>query len=184
MLSKKEFWDWFKKEVQVRWKVCHFEWTEMGDWHWRLEKFDLDTLTQAVRQHKAREDWRTPSLKKVYEYAGKIKASNSPPVPSNTEGKRTDDSGVPEAHTFIMCTAKDDNGRGTVGWFVPILVWPFHKTYTATTYQRAAKQQLSMHSRRGGVWEIFTCTDHGKMLKRANRLCDIKPVFRQSTLVI
>ena len=65
----------------------------MGDWHWRLQEFDTDSLTQAARQHKATEDWRTPSLKKVYDYAKKIKARNKP----KREQKK--DTGIPDEHT-------------------------------------------------------------------------------------
>jgi len=45
MLTKKVFWEWFKVEVESRWKQHHFEWTEVGDWHWQLQDFDTDTLT-------------------------------------------------------------------------------------------------------------------------------------------
>ena len=173
MLSKKVFWDWFKAEVQGRWKVCHFEWTEIGDWHWRLRDFGIDTLSQAVRQHKVCEDYRSPSLKKVYEYARKINADNTP------KSKRDHNSNhIPDAHTYIMCVAKGDNGCGCVGWFVPVLIWPFHKTYTAEDYRRIAEQQRLMHSRNGraGVWKIFTNTTHGEMMDRRMKLCNEKPL--------
>ena len=137
MLSQKVFLDWFKKEVEARWKTHHFEWIEIGDWNWRLAEFDIDTLTQAVRQHKACECYPMPNLKKVYEYACKITAAKKPPSQRSGEGKKS--SGVPEAHTFIMCVAKGDNGCGCMGWFVPILIWPFHKTYTAEMMDRRMK---------------------------------------------
>ncbi|MHC4290298.1 MAG: hypothetical protein ACYSOF_01545 [Planctomycetota bacterium] len=171
MLSKKVFWDWFKKEVQSRWKVCHFEWTEIGDWHWRLQNFSTETLTEAVRQHKVCEDWRTPSLKKVYGYAGKITADRTP------KAKRTgNNSSIPDTHTFIMCTARDERGKGTPGWFVDVLIWPFHKTYTAETYRRAAEEQCNMHAAYGGIWEIFTDTTRREMNKRSADLKGIKPL--------
>ena len=78
MLSKKEFWEWFKSEVKTRWAKYSFEWTEIGDWHWRLGKFDVDTLTEAVRRHKTTEDWRAPRSRKVYDYAKAIHTRNSP----------------------------------------------------------------------------------------------------------
>lgn len=174
MLSKKEFQSWFETEVQPRWARHHFEWTEIGDWHWRLGGFDIDTLTQAVRRHKVCEDWRTPSLKKVYDYAGQIDAENRRRRGEVNRGCKQ--STVPDTHTFIMCTAKDENGRGTVGWFVDILIWPFHKTYTAETYQRAAREQLALHARRGGVWEIFTNTNRGEMNKRSADLQGTRPL--------
>ena len=77
-----------------------------------------------------------------------------------------------------MCVAKGDNGCGCVGWFVPILIWPFHKTYTAETYRRSAEEQRLMHSRNGraGVWEVFTGTTHGEMLTRSCDLRGTKPL--------
>ena len=170
MLQQKEFMQWFEKEVKVRWAKCHFEWTEMGDWHWRLRAFDTDTLTEAVRQHKTTEDWRAPSVKKVHEYAKTIQMRNSP------KRERRDDAGVPEAHTYIMCVSKDDNGRGTVGWFVPILLWPFRTKWKPDDYAAVAEQQRLIHARRGGIWEIFTHTTHGDMLKRRCDLLGIQPL--------
>jgi hypothetical protein len=75
-----------------------------------------------------------------------------------------------------MCVAKGDNGCGCVGWFVPILIWPFHKTYT--TDRRSAEEQCVMHSRNGryGVWEIFTGTNHGEMMDRRMKLRGTKPL--------
>lgn len=32
MVSKKEFWQWFKSEVQGRWPRHHFEWTQIDGW--------------------------------------------------------------------------------------------------------------------------------------------------------
>ena len=172
MLSKKVFWDWFKEEVQVRWKTLNFEWTEMGDWHWRLGKFEIDTLTEAVRRHKVCEDYRQPSIKKVYEYAREITVKNAPPV---AKKKPT---GIPDAHTYIMCVATGENGCGCVGWFVPILIWPFTKTYTPETYRRVAEQQRQMHSRNGrnGILEIFHGTTHSEMMRRRMKLRGTKPL--------
>ena len=76
-MQRNDFIRWFEKEVKARWGKCHFEWTEIGDWHWRLEKFDIDTLTEAVRRHKVEDDPRNPRLKKVYTYAHKVRAANS-----------------------------------------------------------------------------------------------------------
>ena len=173
-MNSKEFMQWYEQQVKTRWQGLDLTWVELGDWHWRLRDFDADTLTQAVRQHKACEDWHTPSLKKVYDYAKTITA-RSKPKRERSDGTR---SGVPEAHTYIMCVAKSDNGCGCVGWFVPILIWPFHKTYTAETYRRAAEEQRLMHSRNGraGVWEVFTNTTHSEMLTRRCKLRNIKPL--------
>jgi hypothetical protein len=169
MLSKRIFWDWFKKEVQTRWAKHTFEWTEAGDWYWRLQDFDIETLTQAVRQHKACECYPSPNLKKVYNYAKAIQAKSKP------EQKRGDNQGVPEAHTYIMCVAKDDNGRGCVGWFVPILLWPFRVQWKPEDYTRVAEQQCAIYARRGGVWKIFTHTSHSEMFGRRAKLLNIKP---------
>ena len=170
MVSKKEFWEWFKKDVQTRWARCTFEWTEIGDWYWRLRGFDLETLTRAVRQHKVCECYPVPNLKKVYDYARTMKADTHPRRKSN-------DCGIPETHTFIMCTEKDDRGRGTIGWFVDILLWPLNKTYSEDIYRRVAAEQAARHaSTYGGVWEIVTRTNRTEMLKRRMKLRGIQPL--------
>ena len=69
---------------------------------------------------------------------------------------------MPEAHTFIMCTATDDRGKGCLGWFVDILICPLNKTYSAETYRRSETY--------GGIWEVFTNTTHGEMLTRRSNL--------------
>jgi len=175
MIQQNDFIHWFEKEVKTRWARHHFDWLEIGDWHWRLrEGFDLETLTEAVRKHKACDDWRVPSLKKVYDYARAIQSDKSP------KRHRREDAGtgVPEAHTYIMCIDKSDNGRGPVGTFVPILIWPFHKSYTAETYRRIAEEQCVMHSRNGrnGVWEAFYNTTHLEMMQCAATLRGTQPL--------
>ena len=168
-MNKSDFLYWFDDNVKVRWPRHHFAWTEVGDWAWRLEEFDSDILTQAVRKHKTREDYRAPSLKKVHEYVTEIQSRNSPK-------RQHRNNSVPDAHTYIMCVAKDDNGRGCVGWFVPILLWPFKQEWKPEDYTIVAEQQLAIHSRRGGKWKIFTNTTHGKMLIQSNKLRGIKPL--------
>ena len=177
MINKDSFGEWFKKEVETRWSKCNFSWTEIGDWHWRLRDFEIDTLTQAVRRHKVCEDYRQPSLKKVYKYAQTITAHTNPKR-ERRDGASGKSTGIPDEHTFIMCVAKSDNGCGCVGWFVPILIWPFTKTYTPETYRHTAEQQRVMHSHNGrnGVWEIFYGTTHGEMLRRSNKLTHTKPL--------
>lgn len=147
MLQQKEFTQWFEQQVKARWSRHNYEWIELGDWYWRLRDFDIETLTEAVRKHKACEDYRTPSLKKVYEYAKTIRKNNSPKCQRRDETNARQN-GVPEAHTYIMCVEKDENGRGCVGWFVPILIWPFHKTYTAETYCRTSARPACSPRRR------------------------------------
>ena len=95
-MNSKEFMQWFEQQIKTRWQGLRPSWIELGDWHWRLQEFDTDTLTQAARQHKATEDYRTPSLKKVYDYACKITAARKPPASRSGEEKKS--SGVPEAH--------------------------------------------------------------------------------------
>jgi predicted transcriptional regulator len=114
-------------------------------------------------------------LKKVYTYAHKVRAANSPKHDRKDQGNS---SGVPDAHTYIMCVAKGDNGCGCVGEFVPILIWPFTKTYTAETYRRIAEEQRLMHSHNGrnGIWKIFYGTTHGEMITRRMKLRGEKPL--------
>ncbi|MHC4881366.1 MAG: hypothetical protein ACYTEN_06710 [Planctomycetota bacterium] len=172
-MNSKEFMQWFEQHVKTRWQGLDLTWIEIGDWHWRLEKFDADILTRAVRRHKVCEDWRVPSLKKVYEHACKIQANNHP------KPKRDDTTnGIPDEHTFIMCVAKSANGGGCVGHFVPILIWPFHKTYTPETYRRIAEEQCVMHSRNGrnGIWKPFYNTTRTEILTRRWNLLGVKPL--------
>ena len=171
MINRDVFGQWFDKEVQARWKTLNLSWLEMGDWHWRLRDFDLETLTQAIRQHKTCECYPTPNLKKVYEYARTIQSRNRP------QRTGTDDSGIPEAHTFIMCIDKDERGRGKVGWFIPIQLWPFKTPWTPEDYQRVASEQARKYADfYGGDWQVFTHTNQLEMLQCAAQLRGNRPI--------
>jgi len=172
-MNSKDFMHWFEKQVKTRWPKHQFEWIEMGDWHWRLGAFDIDTLTEAVRRHKVCECYPIPNLKKVYDYAVKIQAETTPEP--QMPAKKT--SAFPEPHTFIMCTGKDERGNGAVGAFWDIILWPFNRTWTAADYNRVATDQAQKRQAMyGGVWEVFTGTHHLEMLRRSNALCGIKPL--------
>lgn len=173
MLSKNVFYQWFKQEVETRWKQHRFEWIEAGDWYWRLQGFDIETLTQAVRQHKACECYPTPNLKKVYEHAKTIRVNNRP------KRHRGDPQGtsspLPAEHVFIMCVAKDFDGGGPVGRYLPVLMWPFGKT-TAEEYLRNAEAFARKHADfYGGVWEVFTDTNQLEIMIRRRELLAEQP---------
>lgn len=169
MLTKELFWQWFKQEVKPRWSRSEFSGVEMGDWYWRLGEFDIETITQAVRRHKACEDYKTPSLKKVYAYAKAIGADKRPRQP------RSEGSGVPESHVYIMCVAKDFDGCGPVGRYLPVLMWPFGKTCTAEQYRRNAEAFAKKHADfYGGVWEVFTQTRRLEIMRQSTQLRGIK----------
>jgi hypothetical protein len=156
MLSKEAFGQWFQAQVAARWDKCSFNAVQLADWYWRLKAFDTAALTEAARRHHAADEPRRPSLKAIHDYARAEQARTAPPA--------REPAGVPEAHTYIQCVSTDVEGRGLVGWFVPVLLWPFRREYTADDYQRAAEQQADLHRRsRGGVWEVVTGTTHHAM---------------------
>lgn len=178
MIQQHEFIQWFKKEVKGRWPKHNFDWTQIGDWHWRLrDDFDLDTLTEAVRRHKVCDDWRVPSLKKVYGYAKTIQSTKRPQR-QRAEGADETSSTLRPEHTYIMCVARSANGGGCVGWFVPILLWPFKTRWTPDDYRRVAEEQCQIHSRNGraGVWKIFPNTTYRAMRNRAMALRGTNPL--------
>ncbi len=164
MIRKDLFLTWFQQQVQNRWAKCEFTGVELSDWYWRLKGFDEATLTDAARRHAISDEPKRPSLKKVYAYAKSLQPQQKP-------GKRKEPTGVPAAHTYIQCVAKDERGCGPVGWFVPILLWPFHRTYTQAHFQQAAADQLALHRRaRGGVWEIVSAVTERDMNHRQAKL--------------
>lgn len=172
-MTKEMFRQWFLKEIQGRWATCEFTAVQLGDWYEQLNRYDAPTLTEAVRQHNVQDEPRRPSVKAIYEYARQWQnrhAHTCVGMAPNKENRQTS-CGVPQAHTHIQCIAKDADGRGPVGWFVPILVWPFHKEYTQAVYDRIAEQQRTMHQRgRGGVWEAVTHTTEAAMRIRQWKL--------------
>ena len=162
MLSRATFLKWFQDHVQSRWTKCEFTSVQLDDWYWRLKQLDETVLTKAVRRHFVCDEPRRPSLKKICEYVRQMQAKHA--HTSAGLAPHSEPSGVPEAHTYIQCVGKDNNGHGPVGWFVPILLWPFHQEYTQAMYDKTAEQQLQMHRRsRGGIWEVATDTTHSQM---------------------
>jgi hypothetical protein len=161
----------FTHEIRKRWPRWTPSEVEISDWLIWLEKYEYAAITIAARKHLAESRYAKPIPSQLLDHAKTITADRTPPSKRNSNT-------IPDEHTFIMCVARSTNGGGCVGHFVPILIWPFHKTYTAETYRRAAEEQRLMHSRNGraGVWEIFTNTTHSEMFKRSCDLRGIKPL--------
>lgn len=156
MLTKEVFGQWFAQQVAARWDKCVFSAVQLEDWYWRLKAFDPAALTAAARRHHAVDEPRRPSLKAIHDYARAQQVRTAPTA--------HEPPGVPEAHTYIQCVSTDPQGRGPVGWFVPVLLWPFGQDYTPAAYERTAEQQAELHRRsRGGVWEVVTGTTLGAM---------------------
>jgi hypothetical protein len=161
MMNKSESAKCFNEQIRKRWPRWTPRDVEISDWLVWLAAFDPPAIATAARKHLAESRYAKPIPAQLLDHAKKLKAANRPCRPSSAEGKPS--SGVPDAHTYITCTAKDERGCGCVGWFVPILIWPFHKTYTPQTYRRAAEEQCHLHANRGGgggIWEIFSGTTH------------------------
>ncbi len=175
MLTKEAFTQWFREALMPRWARCSFNAVQIGDWYWRLKGYETDVLTEAIRRHHAVDEPRRPSLKKVHEYAREHTAQTTA-FPARREKPchpsiRLDHSRVPEAHTYIQCVGKDADGNGPVGWFVPILLWPFHQTYTRQMFDKAAENQRRLHQQNnGGIWEIVSGTTHSRMMQRRGEL--------------
>ncbi|MBC8379526.1 MAG: hypothetical protein H8E62_10150 [Planctomycetes bacterium] len=176
MLTKEAFMQWFQHHIIGRWSTCAFTAVQLEDWYWRLKRYDTDTLTAAVRQHYCSDEPRRPSLKAIHAFARQQQANQAHTTTRDKESK-----GVPEAHTYIQCVAKDENGRGAVGWFVPILLWPFHREYTQAMYEQTAEQQRLMHQRSaGGAWRVVTHTTHTEMTRRRSKLTDEQKAIRRN----
>ena len=171
-MNKNESAKCFNEQIRKRWPRWTVSDVEISDWLVWLEAFDYPTIATAARMHLAESRYAKPIPSELLGHAKKLA-----PKPSPKQAKKKS-SGIPEEHTFIMCVATGENGCGNVGWFVPILIWPFHKTYTAETYRRIAEEQCVMHSRNGraGIWEIFTNTTHGEMVTRRMKLQGTKPL--------
>lgn len=162
-MTKDVFRQWFLNEIQGRWARCEFTAVQLGDWYWRLKGFDAATLAEAAQRHHVQDEPRRPSLKAIHDYAKQWRAKHAHTSMASNNGKQKR-SGVPEAHTYIQCIGKDEHGNGPVGWFVPVLLWPFHQEYTQAVYDKTAAQQLQMHQHSaGGVWEVVTGTTHSDM---------------------
>ena len=171
-MNKSESAKCFNEQIRKRWPRWTPSDVEISDWLVWLEKYDYETIAAAARQHLAKSRYAKPIPSGLLDHAKKLAPK---PSPKQTKKKS---SGIPDAHTFTMCVAKSDNGCGCVGKFVPILIWPFTKTYTPETYRRIAEEQRVMHSRNGrdGVWEIFCGTTHGEMMTRRMNLQGEKPL--------
>ena len=176
-MNKNESAKCFTEQIRKRWPRWTPSEVEISDWLVWLETYEYAAIAEAARAHLAESRYAKPIPSQLLDRAKAIR-SNQRPKRQRADGDSRAGSGVPEAHTYIMCVAKGDNGRGCVGQFVPILIWPFHKTYTAETYRRIAEEQCVMHSRNGrnGVWKPFYNTTHLEMMRRRNHLRGTKPL--------
>ena len=151
----------FTNEIRKRWPRWTPSDVEISDWLVWLQAFDYPTITIAARNHLAESHYARPISSKLLEHARKA-------MPKPKAGAKKTSSGIPDAHTYIMCVAKSENGCGPVGAFVPILLWPFKRQWTPADYRRVAEEQCIIHSRNGrnGVWQPFYNTTHFEMLDR------------------
>ncbi|MHC5158310.1 MAG: hypothetical protein ACYSOZ_09500 [Planctomycetota bacterium] len=166
-MNKSESAKCFTEQIRKRWPRWTPSEVEISDWLVWLETYDYAAIAEAARTHLAESRYAKPISAQLLDHARK--AMPRPAV--NTKQTCT----IPDTHTFIMCTGKDDRGRGAVGRFVDILICPLNKTYPAETYRRVGAEQAARHaSTYGGVWEVFTNTNHSEMLTRRSELCGIK----------
>ena len=175
-MNKSESAKCFNEQIRKRWPRWTPSEVEISDWLVWLEKYDYNTITIAARNHLAESRYAKPIPSQLLNHAKKIKARNRrDDIPKR---ERRDNSGIPDAHTYIMCVAKSANGCGPVGAFVPILLWPFKTQWTPDDYARVAEEQCIIHSRNGrnGVWKPFYNTTHFEMLDRRWDMLDVKPL--------
>jgi hypothetical protein len=159
----------FTNEIRKRWPRWTPSDVEASDWLVWLEKYDYADIAEAARAHLAESRYTKPIPAQLLDHARAIRTRNRP---KRERRDQTKSSGIPDEHTFIMCVGKSDNGRGPVGTFVPILLWPFKVRWTPEDYRRVAEEQCVIHSRNGrnGVWEAFYNTTHLEMMRRRTRL--------------
>ncbi|MCP4640903.1 MAG: hypothetical protein GY851_10740, partial [bacterium] len=64
-MDKREFLQWFGEQVQTRWPRWEVNGPILSDWFTALGRYDVTTLTEAVRRHKIRHDLARPRISKV-----------------------------------------------------------------------------------------------------------------------
>jgi len=64
-MNKTEFLHWFGQQAQPRWPAWQVNPCLLSDWYAALGRYDVATLTEAVRRHKIRDDLARPKISKV-----------------------------------------------------------------------------------------------------------------------
>ena len=64
-MNKTDFLEWFRTQVQPRWPAWQVNPCLLSDWYAAFGRYDVATLTEAVRQHKIRDDPSRPRISKV-----------------------------------------------------------------------------------------------------------------------
>jgi len=80
-MNKHEFLEWFREQVQTRWPMWEVNRCVLGDWFEALNRYDVTTLTEAVRRHHVRDDPARPKIGKVRAIARELRmaAVQKPP---------------------------------------------------------------------------------------------------------
>ncbi len=161
MLSKEEFWGWFQAAVRSRWGRCEFTTAQLQDWYWRLKGFSTEALTDAVQRHSVCDEPRRPSLKAIHNLVRQQSEHTRGPRQAGQSNNAAD------TGTYIQCVEHDDRGGGQVGFFVPILIWPFGDHHSKGAIEQAAMHQATLHRQTyGGLWEPIFNTNRSEMLSR------------------
>ncbi len=72
-MNKREFLEWFRQQVQARWPMWEVSRCVLGDWFEALNRYDVTTLTEAVRRHHIRDDPTRPRIGKVRAIARELR---------------------------------------------------------------------------------------------------------------
>ena len=75
-MNKHEFLQWFREQVQTRWPTWEVNRPILSDWFEALGRYDVTTLTEAVRRHHIRDDPARPRIAKVRAIARELRQAH------------------------------------------------------------------------------------------------------------
>ena len=82
-MNKREFFQWFGAQVQARWPRWEVNGCILGDWFEALNRYDVTTLTEAVRQHHIGDGPTWPRIGKVRALARERRMAAVPKSPKS-----------------------------------------------------------------------------------------------------
>ncbi len=142
-MTKSEFVQWFEAQVQPRWSTWPVNTCIIGDWYEVFGRFNPESLTEAVRQHKIRDDSIRPKINAIRSI-----------LRSRTQGQGLKSSD-PTPAFYVQCIEPPANRPNRVSKPIPIHMPPgSHDPEALATCAETIRQK---HERLyGGRWMTVT----------------------------
>ncbi len=116
-MNKKEFSDWFTRQVLPRWPTWQVNDITLADWFAAFSRFDKALLTRAIKHHKIYDDTSSPRTKKLLETIKKLRPPRPERPPAPQDGDRKGYTFEQHWEMIRTTQSKEKRIENMLGWY-------------------------------------------------------------------